>query len=255
MRSSARRWAVGARGSSVRVPDPQRSRVVLIGTSKYADAKLPNLPAVGRTIVGLAAAFTDPACGVTSRDHCTVLRDVGDIPLLGRQLRSATSGAEDLLLVYYAGHGLVGSRRHDLYLGLPTSEWAEPQFNSLEYDKMRSAVLDSTAAVKIIILDCCFSGRVVSETMSDSVTELAGQLEVDGTYVLTSAQRDQVALIRPGEKYTAFTGRFIQLLQQGVPGGPEFLTIDDLYRQLLLKMKAEGLRSPARVLLTSGNCA
>jgi hypothetical protein len=228
---------------------------VLIGTSKYADAKLPNLPAVGRTIVGLAAAFTDPACGVTSRDHCTVLRDVGDIPLLGRQLRSATSGAEDLLLVYYAGHGLVGSRRHDLYLGLPTSEWAEPQFNSLEYDKMRSAVLDSTAAVKIIILDCCFSGRVVSETMSDSVTELAGQLEVDGTYVLTSAQRDQVALIRPGEKYTAFTGRFIQLLQQGVPGGPEFLTIDDLYRQLLLKMKAEGLRSPARVLLTSGNCA
>jgi WD40 repeat protein len=246
MHSSARRSAAGTPGSSVRVPDPQRSRVVLIGTSKYADAKLPNLPAVGRTIVGLTAVFTDPEYGVTSREHCTVLRDVGDIRLLGRQLRSATSGAEDLLLVYYAGHGLVGSRRHDLYLGLPNSEWDEPEFNSLEYDKMRSAVLNSEAAVKIIILDCCFSGRVVSDTMSDPVAELVGQMEVDGTYVLTSAQRDQVALILPGEQYTAFTGRFIQLLQQGVPGGPEYLTIDDLYRQLLRKMKAEGLPQPQK---------
>ena len=91
-----------------------------------------------------------------------MLQDEGDIRLIGRYLRSAASEAEDLLLVYFVGHGLVSGRRHELYLGLPDSEWAEPEWNSLEYDKLRSSVLDSPAATKIIILDCCFSGRALS---------------------------------------------------------------------------------------------
>ena len=230
----------------MRLPDPRRSRAVLIGTGRYADDKLPDLPVVRRTIGDLAAALTDPVYGVVPQNHCTVLEDQADIRLIGRHLRSAASQAEDLLLVYFVGHGLVAGRRHELYLGLPDSEWAEPEFNSLEYDKLRSAVLDSAAATKIIILDCCFSGRVVSEAMADPVTEMVGQIEVDGTYVLASAGRDQVALIQPGEDYTAFTGRFLHLLRNGVPGGPELLTVDYLYRQLVMRMKAEGLSQPQK---------
>ena len=230
----------------MRRPDPQRSRVVLIGTGRYADDKLPDLSVVGRTIGDLAAALTDPVYGVVPENHCTALVDQGDIRLLGRHLRSAARSAEDLLLVYFVGHGLVAGRRHELYLGLPDSEWAEPEFNSLEYDKLRSAVLNSAAATKIIILDCCFSGRVVSEAMADPVTEMVGQMEVDGTYVLASAGRDQVALIQPGEDYTAFTGRFLHLLRNGVPDGPVLLTIDYLYRQLVMRMKAEGLSQPQK---------
>jgi CheY-like chemotaxis protein len=230
----------------VRLPYRQRSRAVLIGTGRYADDKLPDLPVVGRTIADLAAALTDPVYGVVPENHCTVLEDQGDIRLIGRHLRSAARSAEDLLLVYFVGHGLVGGRRHELYLGLPDSEWAEPEFNSLEYDKLRSSVLDSAAATKIIILDCCFSGRVVSETMADPVTEMVGQIEVDGTYVLASAGRDQVALMLPGEDYTAFTGRFLQILRNGVPGGPELLSVDYLYRQLVMRMRAEGLSQPQK---------
>ena len=136
----------------MRLPDPQRSHVVVIGSSTYEDDKLPDLPAVSRTIADLAAALTDPDHGVVPEDHCTVLADQGDIRLIGRRLRLAAKRAQDLLLVYYAGHGLVGGRRHDLYLGLPDSEWVEPEFNSLEFDKLRSAVLDSPACTKVIIL-------------------------------------------------------------------------------------------------------
>jgi hypothetical protein len=228
------------------LPDPQRSRVVLIGTSKYTDEKLPDLPVIRKTVASLETAFTDPDHGVIPKSHCVVLVDEGDIRLIGRRLRTAAKQADDLLLVFYAGHGLIGGRRHELYLGLPDSEWIEPEFNSLEYDKLRGAILDSPAATKIVIIDCCFSGRVVSDTMADPATALVSQIEVDGTYVLTSAQRDQVALVIPGEEHTAFSGRFLRLLKEGVPGGPELLTIDDLYRQLLLKMKSEGLSEPQK---------
>jgi hypothetical protein len=59
----------------VRLPDPQRSRAVLIGTGKYTDKKLPDLPVVRRTIDDLAAALTDPDHGVFTKNHCTVPRD------------------------------------------------------------------------------------------------------------------------------------------------------------------------------------
>ncbi|MBV9448993.1 MAG: AAA family ATPase [Streptosporangiaceae bacterium] len=212
----------------------------------YRDETLPDLLSVGRGIADLAATFTDPTYGVVPEHQCTVVTDEGDMRLLGRKLRLAAKQAEDLLLVYYTGHGLVGGRRHELYLGLPDSEWAEPEFNSLDYDKLRSAVLDSPAVTKMIILDCCFSGRAVTDTMSDPVTEVVNQAAVDGTYVLTSAYRDKAAIVIPGEKHTAFTGRLLKLLQGGVPGGPEFLIIDDIYQRLHTVMQSEGLPLPQK---------
>jgi SpoVK/Ycf46/Vps4 family AAA+-type ATPase len=217
---------------------------VLIGTSRYEDEKLPDLPAVGRGIEDLKAALTDPVSGLVPESHCDVLEDEGDIRLIGRRLRGAASQAEDLLLVYFAGHGLTAGRRHELSLALRDTEREEPEFSALEYDKLRSAVLNSPATTKVIILDCCFSGRVFGDTMTDPATEVMGQVEVDGSYVLVSAHRDQVSLILPGEDHPAFTGRLLRLLHDGVPGGPEFLTIDDMYRQLRATMKADGLPHP-----------
>ena len=228
----------------MRLPDPDRSRVVLIGTSNYADEKLPDLPAVGRGVADLKAALTNSVYGLVPESHCDVLEDEGDIRLIGRRVRRAADQAEDLLLVYFAGHGLTAGRRHELYLALRDTEREEPEFSGLEYEKLRSAVLNSSATTKIIVLDCCFSGRVFGDTMADPATELIGQVEVDGSYVLVSAHRDQVALILPGENYTAFTGRLLRLFHEGVPGGPELLTIDDMYQQLRAQMRAEGLPQP-----------
>lgn len=231
--------------ADVRRPDPHRSRVVLIGAGRYTDPALPGLPSVHRTITDLAAVLTDPYDGLVPDSHCTVLLDDGDLRTVGGRLRAAVAEAEDLLLVYYAGHGLVGGRRHQLYLALPDSEWAAPEFNSLEYEKLRDAVLDSPAETKVVVLDCCFSGRALGDSLAGGgASERLGQLAVAGTYVLTSAQRDQVALALPEEEHTAFSGRLIRLLREGVVGGPELLTVDVLYRRLRAIMEAEGLPTP-----------
>ncbi|MFG3293684.1 tetratricopeptide repeat protein [Streptomyces sp. NPDC048179] len=241
----------------MRLPDPRRSRVVLIGASRYADPELPDLPAVEKSVTDLARLLTEPAHGLVPDGHCTVLLDDGDLRTVGDRLRSAVAGAEDLLLVFYTGHGLVAGRRHGLYLALPDSRWEAPEFNSLEYDKLRDAVLDSPAETKVVILDCCFSGRAVGDSLgTGTAAGRIDQLEVAGTYVLTSAQRDQVALALPGEEHTAFSGRLIRLLREGMAGGPELLTVDDLYRGLRAVMAAEGLPAPLnRGVGTAGSIA
>ena len=172
-----------------------------------------------------------------------MLADEGDIRMIGRKLRAAASAAKDLLLVYFVGHGLTAGRRHELYLALRDTEWEEPEFSALEYDKLRTAVLNSEAATKMIILDCCFSGRAFGEAQSGPA-QLMAQMEVDGSYVLASAPRDNVSLVLPGENYTAFTGRPLDLLRNGMPGGPELLTVDALYRELRTQMTKEGLPCP-----------
>jgi hypothetical protein len=69
-------------------------------------------------------------------------------------------------------------------------------------------------------LDCCFSGRAFGEPMADQASQLAGQVDVDGTYVLTSAHANEVALTLPGEDHTAFTDRLLRLLHAGVSPKP-----------------------------------
>ncbi|MEU4739333.1 tetratricopeptide repeat protein [Actinosynnema sp. NPDC023658] len=221
------------------------ARIVLLGTSKYSDERLPAIPVAGRCLDDLRAVFTDPETGLVRPEQCTVLLDEVAMPVLGRKLNRAMAGAEDLLVVYYVGHGIVG-RRHELYLGMPDSDLDDPAFGSLPYVTLRDRVLDSPAATKIVVLDCCYSGRAMGEPMADPVSAVVGQLDIDGTYLLTSAQRDQVALVLPGEDHTAFTGRLLRLMRNGVPDGDEYLTIDDLYRQLSTVMTGEGLPRPQK---------
>jgi Tetratricopeptide repeat len=107
-------------------------------------------------------------------------------------------------------------------------------------------VLDSSAQVKVVIVDSCFSGLAIGRTMGDEMATVVGQLDVKGTYVLTSAERSQVSLALPDERHTAFTGRLLHLMKNGVAGGGEYLTIDTIYTHLLVQMKSEGLSQPQR---------
>jgi uncharacterized caspase-like protein len=231
----------------MRLPDPARSRVVLIGASTYADAEnLPELPAVRRSVADLREALTDPEFGIVPPENCTVLLDHEAVPALARELLPVVEAAEDLLLVYFAGHGLKAGRRHTLYLGQFHTSFQAPQFGSLAFDTLRDAVLDSPATTKVIVLDCCLAGLALGEPMGEPGGALMSEVEVEGAYVMVSAPRNKAALILPGEERTAFTERLLRVLRSGVPGGPELLSVEGVYKRLRSVMSGEGLNLPDR---------
>ncbi len=221
------------------------SRVVLIGTSQYTDERLPPIPVVEQCLNDMRDVFTDPGHGLVPAEHCTVLLDEPDTAQLGRRIREAMAGATGLLVVYFVGHGIIG-RRHELYLGLPDSDLEHPIFGSLSYDALRDQILDSPARTKVVILDSCYSGRAMGETLADPVGAVVGQLDIDGTYLMTSAQRDEVALVLDGEAHTAFTGRLLRVLKTGIPEAGEYLTVDDVFQHLSALMTAAGLPRPQK---------
>ncbi|MFG2040901.1 tetratricopeptide repeat protein [Dactylosporangium sp. NPDC048998] len=227
------------------VPDGERSRVVLLGASKYADAEaLPEIPEILRNVADIAATLTDPQYGIVPPEHCTTILDETNLPRLGRRLRAVIEQASDLLLIYYAGHGLKAGPRHELYLAMYDTDPQEPDFGALKYETLRKLVLDSGAKSKVIILDCCFSGRALGNELAGATESLLGQLEIEGCCLLTSAQADNVALVLPGERHTAFTGRLLSLLGEGIPNDSEFITFDQLYHRLRDSLQRQSLPIP-----------
>jgi hypothetical protein len=73
---------------------------------------------------------------------------------------------------------------------------------------------------------------------------LLGQAATNGADVLVSAPPSPVYFSQPRETYTAFTGALIAIMRNGIPGGPEFLTLGTIYGQLLYVLASRGQPGP-----------
>lgn len=148
----------------------------------------------------------------------------------------------DTLLVYYAGHGLL-TPEGQLYLAVKETMPGRVRYSGLPFEWVREALRDSPAAIRVLILDCCFSGRVI-ETMADPAAFAADATEVTGTYTLTATAGNLPAHSPSGQACTAFTGELLDLLNIGIPDGPAELTLGVIYPRLRQRLIARGMPRP-----------
>lgn len=228
---------------SVRPVDPARSRVVLLGTAAYSDESLPDIPQVAANLTDLSRVLTDPELGGFGEQQCVVVPAGAGVEQVGELLHEAAGQAEDLLLFYYAGHGVLG-RSGELYLSLRNTRLRSPEYSGLRFETVRGTFLDSGAANRVVIIDSCYSGRAIGPTLSATEQEVIGQLEITGTYTLTSAPANSLALVRDGEAHTAFTGRLLDLISNGSEKAGDLLSLGEIYRHLHTRLRADGLPLP-----------
>lgn len=224
--------------------DPSRSRILLVGTPAYTDPNLPDVPAIAGNIADLGAVFTDPDLGGFPAGNVITAPFAADVPEIGDLLSKVAAEAIDLLLFYYCGHGLVGKIDHGLYLSVRGTRRGLEGYSALPFAAVRATFLRSSAVRRVVILDSCFSGRAIGETLSDDAAEILEQVAVDGSYTLTSAPSTQPALARPGEEYTEFTGRLLGILRRGLPGPAQMITLGDAFINLRSQLRSAGLPDP-----------
>lgn len=218
--------------------DQSPSRVVLIGCGSYDH--LEPLPAVSRNLKGLHELLAD--AGSQGRRHCKWILDP-DREQFADAVNAAAREASDLLLVYYAGHGLRSDSDGTLYLATKgTSQ--DRLYAGLEYEYLRQAFLRSRARRKVIILDCCFSGRAISADMGAADDQLAEHALIEGTYLLTASASTSPALAPPGAEYTAFTGEMVAVLRDGIPGAGPDLACQAVYKEIRRQCRSKSLPQP-----------
>jgi tetratricopeptide (TPR) repeat protein len=232
--------------------DPQRSYAVLIGSATYGAEALDNLPAVANNLSRLADLLQDPMVWGLPAERCVRLAEPADPTAVLRAIHIAARAAEDTLLVYYAGHGL--SDEGGLLLTLPDTVPEEP-YTAVEFDAVRREVLRAPRDTnRIVILDCCYSGRALAGGMSGSAApvEMAEQSRIAGSYLLTASAATRKALSPPGETYTAFTGELIRLLEDGMPGGETFIEVSRIYERLYTELRSKRRPLPQQRLSNTG---
>ncbi|WP_053695004.1 esterase-like activity of phytase family protein [Streptomyces sp. NRRL F-5755] len=266
--------------------NPAESACVIIGVDSYTS--LPQLPAVRNNLKALRAALTDRTIGGMPKRNCRVVLNPRTITAALRPVEQAVHTAKDTLIVYYAGHGFLDSKQEGLYLTLPGTE-AGKLHSGIPYAWLRSVLGTRTPPrLRIVILDCCYSGSVIkgmsAGTMAGgamstaAATQLAssrlgealfeGMDSMEGvSYLLTSTPWNVEALAPEGEEYTAFTGEFLRVLREGIPGaqatgrvpeaaspepdeppdanGPDtHLTLEAIYREVRRALRAKNRPLP-----------
>jgi hypothetical protein len=226
-----------------RLPDPARSQVILIGTAEHGtESDLPGLPAVANNLDDLHAALADPTHGWLPPFAGTKILNPASPDRLGITIAEQAARADDLVLIYYAGHGLL-SPRGELYLATSHTNREQLRFTAFPFDGIREILNDSPAANRVVILDCCYSGRAVA-AMTDPRSTAYDQLDITGTYILTSTTATTIAHAPDGARHTAFTGELIRLLRDGDPDIPELVTLDHIYRATYRALTRQGLPRP-----------
>jgi hypothetical protein len=217
-------------------PDRKLSRAVLIGASTFQSSDLPDLPAVAHNLNALQQVLTDAHYGVIDQCRDLVNDQVADAKV-GAAIADAAREATDLLLVYYAGHGVLDDDGR-LHLARPDTSLDHIGWTSLSVDLLKRDLVRARARARVLVLDCCFSGRAVT-AMTDPRSLVAGQLALSGTYTLTSTTATAPSHAPPGKRYTSFTNALLGALAQ-----PDPLTLDEIYRRISAELDALGLPRP-----------
>lgn len=217
------------------LPDPAASRAVLIGVTTYEHESMDPLPAVANNVATLSSLFTDPDVWGLAREHCVTLLNPHSAGEVLDAVNRAAREAREALVVYYAGHGLLDDRS-ELYLAMSDTDKSRI-FRGVRYDDVRREVVGTALKChsKVVILDCCFSGRALLGGMSGQ-SEVANHASIDGTYLMTASAETRMAMAPIGEEYTAFTGALVENLAEGVADGPDLLDLETLFFHVRARM-------------------
>lgn len=225
----------------MRLPDGEASRALLIGTGAYDS--LPGVPEIRNNVRELRQALVRHT-GLPL-EHCRTLLDPPDLTAVGREVEDVTRAATDLLLIYYSGHGLVASDGL-LHLALPQTTQVLLPWSGIPFKHLHHAIQVSRAETKVLILDCCFSGRATQLLGGEDGTIL-GQITANGTFTLTSSPSNEPSFAFDGKGRTAFTGALLDLLANGSSRAGPVLTLGDLHVELLHHAQKHHLPEPQKL--------
>jgi hypothetical protein len=169
----------------------------------------------------LRSALNADECGFAP-EHCLLLAD-DEVkerqPTFGNCSAAMESflkrpAAEDLLLVFFAGH----ARESDGEVLLSPADATLPTLKStgIPLRELRSKMAASPANRKLLILDACHSGAG-RDLVAMSRGFLASLEASDGVCVLASCGRDQISHEWKEKGCGVFTHYFIEALRRGAP--------------------------------------
>ena len=224
---------------------PRNAAALLIGIGQYDRADgITALPFAARDARGMAKLLTDPdVCGFP-RERIALLTDAkaGRSAIdrhLSRWLPAQARGAE-LVVLYFAGHGVVESvaGREEGYLVPWDADPADIVRDGIAMSDVAKWIDALQADAVVVCLDCCHAGGILPR---DGVTlrgdrdmairpSVIRRLEGHGRFLLASCDRGQKSIESEEFRHGLFTHHLLRgLAGAGDKDGDGYVSIAELF--------------------------
>ena len=226
------------------MPPAAQKYALLIGNDRYAD--YPTLTVPAADVAGLKRVLEDPAIGAF--DTVRTLMNPA-LPQAQEAISElfARRARDDLVLLYFSGHGERDGLRGALYLALPDSRRDCLRATAVAADFIKTEQDESHAGRQILILDCCHAGAVGEKGGALDAASFGSVAPVEpaatpaleangyGRVTLTSSTATQTSWegnqVIDGVERSLFTHFLIRGLETGEAAeGEPRLSIGQLYR-------------------------
>ena len=226
-----------------RYPRRDESRAILIGTDHYDNYE--TLSAITNNLDVLRSVLISAKRGGFLPEHCHAISNPQEPVGLAEHINDVAGEATDVLMVYCSGHGIIDPTSRRLQLALEHTREQSLHYTALSLELLKGAIASSPAAMKVLILECCYSGLAIAGfAMADVSSMLQQQAEMRGVYTLTSSAMDEISLAPPGAEFTAFSGAFIRLLREPPADHPAGATLAEMYPLLKRELTSQNYPEP-----------
>lgn len=221
---------------------------ILIANSRFPEElKLEDLHYPENDVDGLAKVLSDKDRG-NFDDLITIKNKPRSeiLPVLNKTL--TTVNKNDLVLIYYSGHGKL-NRAGRLHLATRNSKFDALEATAISIGTIREFLDVSETKKVVLVLDCCFSGAIGNEFLRGDVdNQLQMASEGRGTYIMTASTGIQVAKEKEADRHGIFTKHLIIGLESGNADldGNGLITMDELYSYVHEKVIQESHQKPMK---------
>jgi uncharacterized caspase-like protein len=198
-------------------------KALLIGVSHYGEGLVP-IPSALRDVDALAKVLRDPALGGFDAEAVRVLPNPARTEMEDAvEYFFRNSSADDLLLLYFSGHGLRDEHRQLFLTCRETGKILEGyargclrEATALSAGTVHRYMELSPSKRQLVILDCCFSGAIAigMSVKDEGSIDLYEVLGGEGRAVLTSSAATELS----------FAGAILEEEQAGVEQGLSIYT-------------------------------
>jgi len=215
-----------------------QKRALLIGVNDYQDVNIPDLRNPLRNVLGLREVLTNPKIGGFAEENLVLLTNP-TYKSAKREIFNLFEGSkrDDLILLYFSGHGFLANK--ELHLALYDTDKEYLVLEALPASFIAQQMSASRAKQQVLILDCCHSGAFEPPP---------GLKAPVNAIVLTASDKTEYSWESEQGEYSLFTRHLIEGLNKGTidSNTDGEITVEEIYYYIRRKL-ADSKQNPLRL--------
>lgn len=223
----------------------EKRYAILIGSSRYPDEPgLAELRCPENDVDALDAVLRSPDFGGFTETFVFKNRPSHET-LEKIETVLADAGRDDLVLIYFSGHGKLNPAGQ-LCLATVNTKIKALGSTSLPVSWIKSYFDHSASRKKVFLLDCCYSGAAGKAFIKGDDDQLRLMSRGQGTFLMTASTGIEVAEEKEGDEFGLFTKHLVQGIRSGEADKDEdgFVDMQELYEYVHEKVREEGAQKP-----------